>query len=238
MKSTASILTFSNLWIYKKKIGWHTLTLILASIPKEIPNNSRPQSKDICYTHCLSEYTCAGNFSSSLHMLYVIFVHSHLYFKNPHLVTHFFCLEHSFVHIFVSTSHKASGSLSAQKRKQQQENKWDCYINWTLEHFRSSGCLPPCAGHAEQYSGSTLQARRRLGFLIVAWVSERGSAGSSYSAWVVDVLETVATSWEIYILADIINSPRAIFFPSPHLSVCTWHTHTCWIYCACAKNTI
>lgn len=85
-------------------------------------------------------------------MLYVIFVHSHLYFKNPHLVTHFFCLEHSFVHIFVSTSHKASGSLSAQKRKQQQENKWDCYINWTLEHFRSSGCLPPCAGHAEQYS--------------------------------------------------------------------------------------
>lgn len=169
-------------------------------------------------------------------MLYVIFVHSHLYFKNPHLVTHFFCLEHSFVHIFVSTSHKASGSLSAQKRKQQQENKWDCYINWTLEHFRSSGCLPPCAGHAEQYSGSTLQARRRLGFLIVAWVSERGSSGSSYSAWVVDVLETVATSWEIYILADIINSPRAIFFPlSTSFCLYLTHPHMLNLLCLCKK---
>lgn len=160
-------------------------------------------------------------------MLYVIFVHSHLYFKNPHLVTHFFCLEHSSVRIFVSTSHKASGSLSAQKRKQQQENKWDCYINWTFEHFRSSGCLPPCAGLAVQYSGSTLQARRRLGFLIVAWVSEWGSAGESrVTAWVVDVLETVATSWEIYILADIINSPRAIFSPLHiFLSVLDTPTH-------------
>lgn len=42
----------------------------------------------------------------------------------------------------------------------------------------------------------------------------------------VDVLETVATSWEIYILADIINSPRAIFSPLHiFLSVLDTPTH-------------
>lgn len=75
----------------------------------------------------LSDYTCA----SSLHMVYVIFAHFHLYFKSPHLVTHFSCLAHSAVHILVSTSYKAPGSLSAggEKKNSKEENKWDCYIS-------------------------------------------------------------------------------------------------------------
>lgn len=119
----------------------------------------------------LSDYTCAGNFSSSLHMAYVIFAHSHLYFKSLHLVTHF-CLAHSAVRILVSTSYKAPGSLSAQKKKanKEKENKWDCYISWTLKHFRSSGCLPHCAGAA-----GSQEAR----VFIVVWTSGWGSAGES-----------------------------------------------------------
>lgn len=123
----------------------------------------------------LSDCTCvhflAGNFSSTLHMVYVIFAHSHLYFKNPHLMTHFFCLAHSAVRILVSTSYKVPGCLTAikkrkEKKKKQEENKWDCYINWTLKHFRSSGCLPSLHRSAEQYSGPSPQAHRRLEFLL------------------------------------------------------------------------
>lgn len=49
-------------------------------------------------------------------MVCVICVFSHLYFKSPHLVTHFFCLAHSAVRILVSASYKAAGSLSAEKK--------------------------------------------------------------------------------------------------------------------------
>lgn len=59
--------------------------------------------------------------------------------KSPHLVTHFFCLAHSAVRILVSTSYKAPGSLSVEKKKKerkkqktaskQEGNKWDCYIS-------------------------------------------------------------------------------------------------------------
>lgn len=56
-------------------------------------------------------------------MVYVIFAHSHVYFKSPHLVTHFFCLAHLAVRILVSTSYKAPGSLSAKSKKKQQKKK-------------------------------------------------------------------------------------------------------------------
>lgn len=47
---------------------------------------------------------------------------------------------------------------------------------------------------------------------------------SSYHAWVVNVLETIATSWEIYNHANIINSPQAIFF-SLSTFFCLYLTH-------------
>lgn len=212
----------------------------MASIPKEIPNNSRPQSKDICYTHCLSEYTCAGNFSSSLHMLYVIFVHSHLYFKNPHLVTHFF-LPGTFIcpHFCQYLPQSIRQPVSSKTKTATREQVGLLYkLNTrTLQKFRLPPSLRWTCWAVQRVDSAGSEEARVFDCGMGVWkrVSRRES---SYSAWVVDVLETVATSWEIYILADIINSPRAIFFPSPHLSVCTWHTHTCWIYCACAKNTI
>lgn len=59
---------------------------------------------------------------------------------------------------------------------------------------------------------------------------------SSYHAWVVNVLETVATSWEIYTRANIINSPQAIFFLSLYLFLPILDTPTRWIRCTCAKR--
>lgn len=115
----------------------------------------------------LSDCTCSGNFSSSLHMVYVIFARSHLYFKSPHLVTHFFCLAHSAVRILVSTSYKAPGSLSAQEKKKTARREQVGLLyklnTQTLQKFR----LPPSLQRsAEQYSGPTPQARRRLEFLL------------------------------------------------------------------------
>lgn len=116
------------------------------------------------------KYTRLEN-SSSLHMVHVIFAYSHLYFKNLNLVTHFFCLAHSAVHILVSTSYKAPGNMSAEslkktKTKLQVQNKWDCYINsntLTLQKFR----LPPSLRRStEQYSRLTPQAQKRLKFLL------------------------------------------------------------------------
>uniref|UniRef100_A0A3Q1GY51 Voltage-dependent L-type calcium channel subunit beta-1 n=1 Tax=Anabas testudineus TaxID=64144 RepID=A0A3Q1GY51_ANATE len=102
-------------------------------------------------------------------MAYVIFAHSHLYFKSPHLVTHFFCLAHSAVRILVSTSYKAPGSLSAKgkkkKKKKRQEQVGLLYkLNTqTLQKFR----LPPSLHRsAAQYSGPVPGARRRLRFFL------------------------------------------------------------------------
>lgn len=161
-------------------------------------------------------------------MVYVIFAHSHLYFKSPHLVTHFFCLAHSAVRILVSTSYKAPGSLSAKrkKKKQQEENKWDCYINWTLKHFRSSGCLPLCTALLNSTVGLHLRLAGGSGFScgMGVWMRVSGRE-SSYRAWVVNVLETVATSWEIYMPTNSINSPQAIFFLPISFSLYLTHPH-------------
>lgn len=90
----------------------------------------------------------------------------------------------------------------------------------TLQKFR----LPPsrrCAA-VQRVDGAGSGFDCGMG----VWMRVSGRE-SSYSAWVVDVLETVATSWEIYILADIINSPRAIFFSLRlFLSVLDTPTHT------------
>lgn len=123
---------------------------------------------------------CRGIFHRRHHnMAYVIFAHSHLYFKKSlHLVTHFFCLAHSAVRILVSTSYRAAGSPSAPRERQQKKqkkknreggkknpkqpskkkaNKWDCYISSTLQHFRGSGRLSPFTR-----SGATVGRRRRI----------------------------------------------------------------------------
>lgn len=115
-------------------------------------------------------HMCRGIFHHRHHnMAYVIFAHSHLYFKKSlHLVTHFFCLAHSAVRILVSTSYRAAGSPSAPRERQQKkkrekqpskekENKWDCYISSTLQHFRGSGRLSPFTR-----SAATVGRRRGL----------------------------------------------------------------------------
>lgn len=129
----------------------------------------------------LSDFTCAGNFSSSLHMVYVIFAHSHLYFKKPTpsdslLLPGTFSCPHSCQHLLQS----ARQPVSWKKKKQQEENKWDCYISWTLKHFRSSGCLPHCTALLSgtvQWAGAAGSQEARV--FIVVWVSGWGSAGES-----------------------------------------------------------
>lgn len=71
----------------------------------------------VVLTDVMSDYTCAGNFQSTLHMVYVIFEHSHFYFKSLHLVSHFFCLAHSAVRILVSTSYKCQAACRLKKKK-------------------------------------------------------------------------------------------------------------------------
>lgn len=114
----------------------------------------------------LSDDTCTGNFSSSLHMVYVIFVHFHLYFKSPHLVTHFFCLAHSVVRILVSTSYKAASSLSAQKKKKARREQVGLLYKLNTQTFQKFRLPPSLHRSAEQYSGPAPQAHRRLRFLL------------------------------------------------------------------------
>ena len=185
--------------------GWHQYQII--SIIKY-------QSRDICCTRWLAcvpwLHMCREFFiiitygcMSSLRILTSIL-------KSPHLVTHFFCLAHSAVRILVSTSYKAPGSLSAKKKKterkkektasKQEENKWVCYISWALKHFRSSGRLPHCSALLNSTVGRRRGPAGGSGFYcgMGVWMGV-SCRESGYSVWVLDVLETAATSCEIYI---------------------------------------
>lgn len=73
-------------------------------------------------------------------MVHVIFAYSHLYFKNLNLVTHFFCLAHSAVHILVSTSYKAPGNMSAEslKKKKKTASAEQVGLLYKFEHSNTS----------------------------------------------------------------------------------------------------
>lgn len=141
-------------------------------------------------------------------MAYVIFAHSHLYFKKSlHLVTHFFCLAHSAVRILVSTSYRAAGSPSAPRERQQKKNKKTkkkqggerkkkrktaeqgkreqvglLYKFNTPTFPRVRSPLPRSPVAVLQWAGAAGSQEARV--FIVAWVSGWGVSGreSSYSA--------------------------------------------------------
>lgn len=108
---------------------------------------------------------------------------------------------------------KKKKQVGKKRKKEKQpskekENKWDCYISSTLQHFRGSGRLSPFT-RSGATAGRSPQARRRLGFLLWHGCLDGGSAGESR----VTVHEW-PVSWKLQPLHDEFISPlqRCFFF--------------------------
>lgn len=108
--------------------------------------------------------------------LYVIFAHSHLYFKKPTpsdslLLPGTFSCPHSCQHLLQSARQPVSGKKKKRKKKtknskQARREQVGLLYKLSTQTFQKFRMPPSLLRSAEQYSGPAPRARRRLRFLL------------------------------------------------------------------------